>query len=111
MTFWTRKRVVVGGGCGFLGSYLVPSLVREGACVTVVDNLENGELSTLDTVRESVSFVEADLRDRAASDRVLQDAECFINLAGTASGVGFSRTHHGEMLVDNVLCGLVPLQA
>jgi nucleoside-diphosphate-sugar epimerase len=111
MTFWSKKKVVVGGGCGFFGSYLVPAMVRAGACVTVVDNLENGELSTLDPVRESVTFVEADLRDRDASERVLQGAECFVNLAGTASGVGFSRTHHGEMLVDNVLCGLVPLQA
>jgi len=111
MTFWKNKRVVVGGGCGFVGSYLVPALVRASACVTVVDNLANGEISALDPVRESVSFVEADLRDRAGSERVLQGAECFINLAGTASGVGFSRAHHGEMLVDNVLCGLVPLQA
>lgn len=111
MTFWQKKRVLVGGGCGFFGSYLVPRLVREGACVTVVDNLVNGERSTLDPVRDSVSFVEADLRDRSASERVLQGAECFINLAGTASGVGFSRYHHGEMLVDNILCGLVPLQA
>jgi nucleoside-diphosphate-sugar epimerase len=32
-------------------------------------------------------------------------------LAGTAYGVGYSRANHADMLVDNVLCGLVPLQA
>lgn len=111
MTFWNNKRVVVGGGCGFFGSYIVPALVGSGAGVTVVDNLSNGELSSLDPVRASVSFVEGDLRDRSLCDRVLPGADCFINLAGTASGVGFSRTHHGEMLVENILCGLVPLQA
>jgi nucleoside-diphosphate-sugar epimerase len=42
---------------------------------------------------------------------VLRGCDLFINLAATASGVAFSRTHHGRMLVDNVLCGLVPLQA
>ncbi len=106
-----NRRVVVGGGCGFFGSYLVPAIVRTGARVTVVDNLENGELSALDPVREAVTFIEADLRDGAAAERVLEGVECFINLAGTVSGVGFSRLHHGDMLIDNILCGLVPLRA
>jgi len=106
-----NRRVVIGGGCGFFGSYLVPAIVRTGARVTVVDNLENGELSALDPVREAVTFIEADLRDGVAAERVLEGAECFINLAGTVSGVGFSRLHHGEMLIDNILCGLVPLRA
>ena len=108
---WTQKRVTVGGGCGFLGSYLVPALVARGASVTVIDNLENGERSALDAVRDSVRFVEADLRDRSTCDELLIGTELFINLAANASGVAFSRTHHGEMLIDNLLCGLVPLQA
>jgi nucleoside-diphosphate-sugar epimerase len=58
-----------------------------------------------------VAFVHADIRDRATCDRLLPGSDIFINLAAKASGVGFSRTHHGEMLIDNVLCGLVPLQA
>ena len=109
MTYWDTRRVLVGGGCGFLGSYLVPVLVREGARVTIVDNLENGEAPPADTA--GVTFIEADLRERAACERVLEGQDLFINLAARASGVGFSRTHHGEMLVHNVLCGLVPLAA
>ena len=106
-----NRRVVIGGGCGFFGSYLVPAIVGAGARVTVVDNLQNGELSALDPVRESVRFIEADLRDAAEAERVLEGAQCFVNLAGTVSGVGFSRLHHGDMLIDNILCGLVPLRA
>jgi len=109
--YWHDKRVTVGGGCGFLGSYLVPEIVRGGGRVTVVDNLANGERSALEAVFDAITFVEADLRDRRVCDDVLQRCDLFINLAATASGVGFSRTHHGEMLVDNVLTGLVPLAA
>ena len=43
-SFWRGKRVLVGGGCGFLGSYIVPQLIEREAIVTVVDNLENGVL-------------------------------------------------------------------
>jgi nucleoside-diphosphate-sugar epimerase len=58
-----------------------------------------------------VTFVERDLRERTVCDEVMPGHDLFVNLAAKASGVGFSRTHHGEMLVDNILCGLVPLQA
>src|SRR5687768_18577096 len=100
MTQFSRdKRVTVGGGCGFLGSYLVPAMVGAGARVTVVDNLENGERSALAGVDRDVRFVEADLRERRVCDEVLQQCELFVNLGAKASGVGFSRTHHAEMLV------------
>jgi nucleoside-diphosphate-sugar epimerase len=117
---WEGRRVVVGGGCGFVGSYLVPVLVSRGASVTVVDNFENGRPADVtapaavqaDTTQAgTVQLVEGDLRDRPTCDRVLRGCDLFINLAAKASGVGFSRTHHGEMLIDNILCGLIPLRA
>jgi nucleoside-diphosphate-sugar epimerase len=111
MTTVGGRSVLVGGGCGFFGSYLVPALSRAGARVTVVDNLENGDRDALDPVRDLVRFIEADLRDRSVCDRVMPGHDLFINLAATASGVGFSRAHHGQMLINNALCGLAPLQA
>jgi nucleoside-diphosphate-sugar epimerase len=103
--------VLLGGGRGFLGSYLVPALVRAGARVTIVDNLENGDAAPSHAAGGQVTFVEGDLRERTVCDRVLPGHDLFINLAARASGVGFSRTHHGEMFVHNALCGLVPLEA
>jgi nucleoside-diphosphate-sugar epimerase len=111
MSSLAGRRVVVGGGCGFLGSYLVPRLVADGARVTVVDNLANGERDAIEAVRSDIVLLEEDLRDAAVCNRVLAGQDLFINLAAMASGVAFSRAHHGDMLVENVLCGLVPLQA
>lgn len=108
---WRDRRITAGGGGGFLGSYIVPRLLAAGARVTVVDNLEHGDRIGLDLSEPRLTFVEADLRERRVCDEVLDGCDLFINLAAKASGVGFSRTHHGEMLVDNVLTGLVPLQA
>jgi len=106
---WTGRRVIVGGGCGFIGSYLVPVLVARGADVTIVDNFENGRPAA--AAPAAARIVEGDLRDRQTCLEVLRDCDLFINLAAKVSGVGFSRTHHGEMLIDNILCGLVPLRA
>lgn len=109
--FWQGKKVLVGGGCGFLGSYLTPELVRAGAQVTVIDNLDNSSADALGEVSNQVEFVEADLRDAAVCDRVTKGQDVVMNLAAKAFGMEYSRAHNGEMLVYNLLCTLIALEA
>ena len=109
--FWQDKRVLVGGGCGFLGSYLVPQLAGARARVTVVDDLSNGYVDNLDPVASQVEFIEADLRDPAVCDHVTRNQNVVINLAAKAFGMEYSRSHNGEMLVHNLLCTLALLEA
>ena len=45
------KRILVTGGAGFIGSYLVERLLARGDEVTVVDNLSTGRLANLEPVR------------------------------------------------------------
>jgi nucleoside-diphosphate-sugar epimerase len=110
-SFWENKRVLVGGGCGFLGSYLVPQLVGAGAKVMVVDNLENGFVESIAPVRDQVEFREGDLRDRSVCDDVTRGQDIFINLAAKAFGMDYSQSHASEMLTQNLLCTLTPLEA
>lgn len=42
-----KKRVIVTGGAGFIGSHLVEKLLSEGMVVDVLDNLSNGRLENL----------------------------------------------------------------
>jgi nucleoside-diphosphate-sugar epimerase len=109
--FWQDKRVLVGGGAGFLGSYLTPQLVDAGARVTVVDNLDNSTVDRLAPVLDQIEFIEADLRDAATCDRVIKDKDVVMNLAAKAFGMEYSRAHNGEMLVYNLLCTLTALEA
>jgi nucleoside-diphosphate-sugar epimerase len=109
--FWRGKRVLVGGGCGFLGSYLTPQLVEAGARVTVVDSLDNGSLDRLGPAVEQVEFVQADLRDASVCERVTRGRDVVLNLAAKAYGMDYSRAHNGDMLVYNLLCTLTPLEA
>lgn len=109
--FWRNQRVLVGGGCGFLGSYLTPQLVEAGARVTVVDNLENGSAERLRPVVDQVEIIQADLRDPAVCERVTRGQDVVLNLAAKAYGMDYSRAHNGDMLVYNLLCTLNPLEA
>ncbi|MCA9290274.1 MAG: GDP-mannose 4,6-dehydratase [Phycisphaerales bacterium] len=54
-----RRRVLVTGGAGFIGSHLVERLVRRDDHVVVIDNLSTGRRRNLDAVRDRVDVVEA----------------------------------------------------
>lgn len=64
-------RVLVTGGAGYIGSVTSRALLDAGHEVVVYDSLRTGHR---DAVAPGASFVEGDIRDRAALDAVLDDA-------------------------------------
>ncbi len=66
------KRALVTGGCGFIGSNLTNSLVREGWVVDVVDDMSNGHLELLSNlnfrVLPSAVFIDKYLSQVAPRD-------------------------------------------
>ncbi len=103
MGYFEGKRVLVAGGAGFIGSYLVELLIADGARVTVADNLARGRLTNLDAVRSEVEFKLVDLRDRQGAADACRDQEIVMHLAAPISGVEYSMTHHGYMLSETLL--------
>lgn len=81
--------VLVTGGAGYIGSHTCVELLERGYDVVVVDNLVNSNKKSLARVEEitgkKVSFYQADVRDRAMMDRILEehgDIDCAIHFAG-----------------------------
>lgn len=111
MSYWQSRSVLVTGGCGFLGSYLVEELVEAGAEVIVVDNLETGTLDNIASVKDQVRFIRGDLRDWRTCIEVSRGIEVVVNLAGRAYGLEYSTKHHGEMLYHNTAIQLHMLEA
>jgi UDP-glucose 4-epimerase len=66
------RRVLVTGGCGFIGSHLVEQLVARGAAVWVLDNLQAGTPENLNSVRNQVNLVIGDVRDPGCVKRVVE---------------------------------------
>ena len=78
-------KVLVTGGAGFIGSHLVDALVARGDQVTVLDNLSTGRTGNLAQVRNRIELVEADLTDRDAVRRAVQNVDCIFHQAALAS--------------------------
>ncbi|MEM2130106.1 MAG: GDP-mannose 4,6-dehydratase [Candidatus Bathyarchaeia archaeon] len=55
------KKILVTGGAGFVGSHLVEELVMLGHSVTIVDDLSNGNLQNISSVKDKIHFVHGDV--------------------------------------------------
>ena len=75
------KRVVVTGGGGFIGAYLVKRLVHDGWDVVVVDNMVRGDASRFAEVADDVELHTCDVRDQAALEKAFTCAEVVMHLA------------------------------
>jgi GDP-L-fucose synthase len=91
MSFWEDKRLVVTGGAGFLGSFVVQKL-RQRGCEHIVAPRSN----------------EYDLRGRDDIIRLYTEArpEIVIHLAAVVGGIGANRANPGRFFYDNAIMGI-----
>ena len=80
--------ILLTGGAGYIGSHTLVQLDKAGHSVVVVDNFMNSQPEAIRRVEQiigkKVPFIEADIRDRAAMDKVFTDhkIDAVINFAG-----------------------------
>jgi UDP-glucose 4-epimerase len=77
------KKHLITGGAGFIGSTLAKSLIAKGEDVTVLDNLETGNLENLEGVlgHERFHFVKGDICDARLVDELTSKADVVEHLA------------------------------
>jgi nucleoside-diphosphate-sugar epimerase len=103
--FYSRKRVLVTGGCSFIGSHLAESLLQDGAYVSIVDDLSSGLLENISSIKGSLEFIQGDLRDSSVADKALNGKEIVFHLANIHGGRGFIETHPGEISQNLLIDG------
>jgi len=75
-------KILVTGGAGYLGSVLVPALLKEKHKVTVLDNFLYHQNSLLDCCHDrNLTIIRGDARDEALVKRSLKDADGIFPLA------------------------------
>ena len=57
--------ILVTGGAGYIGSHTVLNFLNKGYEIVVIDNLENGHIETINTLKQigNIHFVKGDLRN------------------------------------------------
>ncbi|MBI2062890.1 MAG: NAD-dependent epimerase/dehydratase family protein [Candidatus Yanofskybacteria bacterium] len=76
-----RKKAVVTGGAGFIGSHLTDALIKDGFDVVVLDNLSTGKRSQ---VNKAAKFVKTDIRNLKKIKPYFKGAELVFHTAAQA---------------------------
>jgi GDP-L-fucose synthase len=95
MDFWENKRVLVTGGAGFLGSFVVEKLQERGCKNIFVPRSKNYDLVQMEAVR-----------------RLYRDAkpDIVIHLAAKVGGIGANRANPGKFFYDNLMMGVQTME-
>ena len=91
MNFWQEQRVIITGGAGFLGSFVVAGLKSRGCTNIVVPRSRD-----------------CNLLDRAAIVRLFEDTQptMVLHLAAVVGGIGANREHPGKFFYENAIMGI-----
>jgi len=108
-----RKKVLITGGLGFIGSNLAIRLVELGADVTLVDSLiptYGGNLWNVEPIKTRVRINISDVRDPFAMKYLISGQDYLFNLAGQTSHVDSMENPETDLAI-NVQAQLQILEA
>ena len=89
--FFRDKRVVVTGGAGFLGRYIVKGLQKRGCKSILVPKIEDYDLVNMGDIVRMYDDMKPDI---------------VIHLAAVVGGIGANREHPGEFFYKNLMMGI-----
>jgi len=109
----TSDRVLVTGGAGFIGSFLVEALQRDGCHVRVLDSFEpqvHGAESQNVRHLGNAEVIRGDVRDAAVVEAALRDVDAVVHLAAQVA-IGQSMYQIARFVDHNALGTAVLLDA
>jgi GDP-L-fucose synthase len=115
--FWKDKRVIVTGGAGFLGSFLIEKLVQRGAADILIPRIEHYDLTDCGSIHRLLD--DAMLSPGSRPGHLIPDGFkplalpdfkpvdlVVLHLAAHVGGIGANREHPAEFFYDNLMMGV-----
>jgi len=79
-----KRKIIITGGAGFIGSHLVDALLENGSQVTVLDNFSTGRLQNIKHVLDKIQLIECDISKPGKWQNKFKNVEKVFHLAALA---------------------------
>lgn len=102
-SFYRRRRVMITGGLGFIGSNLARTLVDLGAEVLIMDSLipdSGANFFNIDGIADRVTVNVADVREQSTLNYLVSNREVIFNLAGQVSHIDSMRDPYTDLEIN-----------
>jgi len=80
-----KRKYLVTGGAGFIGSHLVESLVNQGQDIRVLDNFLTGKRKNIADFIDDIDLIEGDIRDFSTCEHALDGVDFVLHQAALPS--------------------------
>lgn len=101
------QKIAITGGAGYVGSNLVPSLLKRGYHVKVIDTFWYGE-EVFGKTSQNLKRIKADMRDEAMLRHELRDVDAVIHLACISNDPSFElNSNLGKSINYDAFFGLL----
>lgn len=108
---WEDRSVLVTGGAGFIGSYLVERLLELDCDVVVADDFSRGGLDKIDHLLDDVELVPVDLTTKEGCIRATDGVDHVFHLAASVGGIHYIQRENVGGLTPSVLMNQQMLEA
>ena len=102
-SFYRRRKVMITGGLGFIGSNLARILVDLGADVQIVDSLipdSGANFFNIEGIADRVRVTVADVREQSTLNDLVHTREVIFNLAGQISHIDSMRDPYTDLEIN-----------
>ena len=83
--FYYNKKVLITGGCGFIGSHIAERLIKSGADVTILDNLSSGDINNVENIKACINFIHDSVENYDVCLRAAKGKDIIFHLAALVS--------------------------
>ena len=76
-----KKKFLITGGTGFIGSNISSLLVKNNHHVKIFDNNSRGSFLKIKNIKKKIKFIKGDIRNKKLLNKSLKDTDAVIHLA------------------------------